>query len=114
LTESPGRTQRWTRSPDVAVVDHGERVVVLDLSDPTVARPLVLEGPAAAIWHALDDPGTTEQVTARVAADFGLPAAEVSADVETFLALLASRRLARIERAPRSDRHKGEDGVDDA
>jgi hypothetical protein len=93
----------WRRSADLAVVDHGDRVVVLALSQPATARPLVMEGPAAAIWHALDEPGTTAQVAARVAADFGFPAAEVRRDVETFLALLAARSLVLMERVPRSD-----------
>ena len=93
--DGPGET--WVRSPDVAVVDHGQRVVVLDLSQPTTARPLVMEGPAASIWHALDQPGTRADIVARVAADFGLPATEVRHDVETFLSLLAEQGLARIE-----------------
>jgi hypothetical protein len=84
------------------VVDHGDRVVVLPLAEPTTARPLVMEGSAVAIWHALDEPGTTAQVVARVAADFGFPAAEVRGDVETFLGLLAARDLVLIERDPRS------------
>ena len=75
----------WRRSPDVAVVDDVTRVVVLGLADPATARPLVMEGPAAAIWHALDQPGTTAQVVQRVAADFGLPATEVESDVTAFL-----------------------------
>ena len=82
MTDEPSL---WRRSPDVAVVDRGARVVVLSLADPATARPLVLEGPAAAIWHALDEPGTTAQVAERVAADFGLPAAEVGTDVATFI-----------------------------
>ncbi|WP_195908193.1 PqqD family protein [Nostocoides sp. HKS02] len=84
----------WHRSPDVAVVDHGERVVVLDLQDPQTARPLVMEGSAAAIWHALAEPRTTDQVVAAVALDFGLPATEVAADVRSFLTTLSERGLA--------------------
>jgi hypothetical protein len=99
--------QRWARSEDVAVVASDERVVVLDLSDPATARPLVMEGPGAAIWRALDEPGTTAEVSARVAADFGIPAAEVRADVESFLSLLEAQGLVRIERLPRSDGRGG-------
>lgn len=83
----------WRRSPDVAVVDGDTRVVVLGLADPATARPLVMEGPAAAIWHALQDPGTTAQVIERVASDFGLPATEVEADVTAFIVELRRRRL---------------------
>jgi hypothetical protein len=91
LTEHP---PLWTRSTEVAVVDHGARVVVLDLSALQTAHPLVMEGPAAAIWHALSEPRTAQQVTAAVAADFGLPATEVEADVVAFLDTLRERGLA--------------------
>lgn len=83
----------WRRSPDVAVVDGDTRVVVLGLADPATARPLVMEGPAAAIWHALAEPGTTAQVVQRVASDFGLLATEVETDVTTFIVELRRRRL---------------------
>lgn len=86
---------RWHRSPDVAVVDHGSRVVVLALTDPAAARPLVLQGPAAAVWHALDEPRTTADVVSHVTADVGIPAAEVEHDVATFLSELAARGLIR-------------------
>lgn len=75
------------------MVDGDTRVVVLGLADPATARPLVMEGPAAAIWHALQDPGTTAQVIERVAGDFGLPATEVEADVTAFIVELRRRRL---------------------
>ena len=84
----------WRRSPDVAVVDHGERVVVLDLHDPQTASPLVMEGSAAAIWRAWAEPRTTDLVVAAVALDFGLPATEVAADVRSFLTTLRDRGLA--------------------
>jgi hypothetical protein len=96
-------SQRWRRSPDLAVVDHGERVVVLAQSEPATARPLVLEGPAVTIWRALDEPGTTSEVVARVAADSGFPAAEVRRDVEAFLERLDVIGLVLMERVPRSD-----------
>lgn len=93
----------WTRSADAAVVDHGARVVVLDLSTLQSATPLVMEGPAAAIWHALSQPRTAEQVSAAVAADFGLPATEVEADVIAFLAILRERGLAAARPTPEPD-----------
>jgi hypothetical protein len=83
----------WTRSPEVAVVESPGRVVVLALAHPTTARPLVMEGPAAAIWHALAEPATVAQVAELVAADFGVPATEVDGDVATFVADLESRGL---------------------
>lgn len=93
----------WTRSTDAAVVDQGARVVVLDLGTLKSARPLVMEGPAAAIWHALSQPRTAEQVSAAVAVDFGLPATEVEADVIAFLALLQERGLAAARPTPEPD-----------
>ncbi|HET8765970.1 MAG TPA: PqqD family protein [Pedococcus sp.] len=84
---------RWRRCPEVAVVDRGSRVVVLPLADPSAGRPLVLEGPAAAVWHALDEPGTSREVAGRVADAVGVPAAEVEADVAGFLLRLAAVRV---------------------
>ena len=83
----------WRRSPDVAVVDGDTRVVLLGLADPATATPLVLEGPAASVWHALAAPGTTAEVVQRVAADFGLPATEVEADVSAFIEDLRRKML---------------------
>ena len=94
------------------MVDRGDRVVLLALSEPATAGPLVMEGTAVAVWHALDEPGTTAQVAARVATDFGFPAAEVRRDVEMFLSLLSARGLVVMERVPRSD--PGGDSADDA
>lgn len=68
--------------------------MVLDLTTPETARPFVMEGSAYAIWRALDEPASTDQVVERVAADFGIPAAEVEPDVLAFLAELESRGLA--------------------
>lgn len=84
---------RWRRSPEVAVVDCGARVVVLPLADPAAGRPMVLEGPAAAVWHALDEPGTSSEVAGRVAEAVGVPPAEVEADVAGFLLRLAAVRV---------------------
>src|SRR5690349_5945574 len=53
---------RWARAADLAVVDSGDRVAVLDLSEVEAAVPLVMEGPAAAVWRALDRPRTTTEV----------------------------------------------------
>ncbi|MDR6862392.1 PqqD family protein [Phycicoccus sp. 3266] len=84
---------RWRRCAEVAVVDRGARVVVLPLADPATGRPMVLEGPAAAVWHALDEPGTSQEVARRVADAVGVPAAEVEADVAGFLLRLAAVRV---------------------
>ena len=92
----------WRRNPDVAVVESPGRVVVLDLTTPQTARPFVMEGSAYAIWQALDEPRPRRPVVERVAADFGIPAAEVEPDVLAFLAELESRGLAPRPRADRA------------
>ena len=74
-------------------MDRGARVVVLPLADPAAGRPMVLEGPAAAVWHALDEPGTSQEVASRVAEEVGVAAAEVEADVAAFLLRLAAVRV---------------------
>ena len=84
---------RWRRCPEVAVVDRGARVVVLPLADPSAGRPLVLEGPAAAVWHALDEPGTSREVAGRVADGVGLPTVRVEPDVAAFLLRLPAFRV---------------------
>ncbi|NYG07549.1 hypothetical protein BJ986_002036 [Phycicoccus badiiscoriae] len=88
----------WRLEPDLAVVESPGRVVVLDLTTPRTARPFVMEGSAHAIWQALDGRPTTDQLVARVAAAFGLPAADVEPDVLGFLAELESRGL--VSRVP--------------
>ena len=91
----------WRRHPDLAVVESPGRVVVLDLTTPATARPFVMEGSAHAVWQALDDQPTTDQVVQRVAADFGAPVGDVEPDVLAFLAELESRGLvARIPGDP--------------
>jgi hypothetical protein len=48
---SPHRAA-WTRAADVAFVDDGERVVLLDLSQPG-HRPQLLSGQACVVWRQL-------------------------------------------------------------
>jgi hypothetical protein len=83
----------WRRSPDVAVVDRGDRVVLLALADPATARPLVLEGPAAAIWRALEEARTAHGLVEAVASDVGLPATDIETDVLDFLRELSGHGL---------------------
>jgi len=82
----------WRHTEDVAVVDSGDRVAVLDLASLAVP-PRILEGSAAAIWRAVDGERTALQVVESVAKSFGAETAEIKADVVTFLASLASAGL---------------------
>ena len=77
---------------DVAVVDSGDRVVVLDLASLAVP-PRILEGSAAAIWRAVDGERTNSEVVGTVAKSSGVDAAEIEHDVTTFLASLATAGL---------------------
>ncbi len=65
---------------------------MLDLTSLAVP-PRILEGPAAAIWRAVDGENAASEVVASVAASFGVETAEIESDVVTFLASLASAGL---------------------
>ena len=52
----------WSRSPDVAFVDDGDRVVVLGLGEPSVSRPSLLSAEAADVWRRLERPLTAREV----------------------------------------------------
>jgi len=82
----------WRHRGEVAAVDSGDRVAVLDLTSLAVP-PRILEGPAAAIWRAVDGERATPEVAQAVAQSFGVEAAEIEADVLAFLASLSSAGL---------------------
>ena len=86
-----------TRRDDVAWVDSGDRIVALPLSpdsDLQLAHPAALTGSAALIWEWLEEPVTRTQLTARATEAAGVAhAADVVAQVETFLAQLSESRL---------------------
>jgi hypothetical protein len=87
----------WRHQGDLAVVDSGDRVVVLDLASLAVP-PQILEGSAAAIWRAVDGERATPEVVDSVAESFGVEAAEIEHDVTTFLASLATAGLLEASR----------------
>jgi Coenzyme PQQ synthesis protein D (PqqD) len=62
--------------------------------------PFVLAGPGAAIWLALTDGGTLDEVTRRVADDVGSPVEVVAADVAAFVAGLVEAGLVVQRPAP--------------
>lgn len=90
-------TPVWRQRPTVAAVGDADRTVLLDLDDPA-HPPRILRGPAAAVWRAVDGRRTTAAICAHVAEGFGLPAAEVTPDVEAFLHQLAEGGL--VEEQP--------------
>jgi hypothetical protein len=82
-------TARYRRAPDVAWVESDDRVALLRLADPG-ADPVALEASAAAVWLAVEDGGSVDEVVARVAAAYAVEPVVVAADVERFLAELVS------------------------
>lgn len=84
----------WTQSPTIAQVPSQGRVAMIDL-DRLGDPPMVLEGTAASIWAAIDGHRSVAQVVDVVAAEYALPAEDIRADVEAFVADLAARGLVR-------------------
>jgi hypothetical protein len=72
------------RSPDVAWVDSGGRVVVLRVSahDPV---PLVLEGSAGETWRVLEQVSTVAELVLGVASRYGVDPSVVASDIEAFV-----------------------------
>ena len=85
------------RREDVAWVDSGDRIVALPLSpdaDEQLAQPAALTGSAALIWEWLEEPVTMTQLVARATEAAGMDAAaEVTGQVEAFVAQLTEARL---------------------
>jgi Coenzyme PQQ synthesis protein D (PqqD) len=84
--------ETWLREPDLAAVASEDRVVVLRLT-ALERPPLILEGSAAAIWAAVEQPRTLEEIAAVVAAGFGSAPADIARDVARFLGLLEAEGL---------------------
>jgi hypothetical protein len=94
MSDRPADTL-WCRSPDVAFVDDGERVVLLDLRGPANSRPQLLTGTAAAIWRVIAEPRPTAHIVGEVSSPAaGKAAHDVERDVVAFLNALTGARLA--------------------
>lgn len=85
-------TGTWRRSSDIAVVEHEDRIVALDLCRPA-DPPVVLDGTAGVIWHLLEGVETEARLVAVVARTFGRPEAEVATHVGAFLLQLEALGL---------------------
>jgi hypothetical protein len=88
---------QWVRASEIAVVDHGDRMVLLNLADLTRPLPQVLEGSGAMIWRALGDPGEPrpfDVIVGDVAGSYSVESDAVAEDVRTYLAGLQDRGLA--------------------
>jgi hypothetical protein len=78
-----------------------DHVAVLDLSDAR-GIPSVLDGPAFEVWTAVVEVGYegAERVIEHVAGRYGLPAAEIEADVTSFLQELVGLGLVTTSAEP--------------
>lgn len=74
----------WRRSPDVAVVEHEGRIVLLNLAAPA-AVPVVLDGTAAVLWRLLEEVDTEVRLTGAVAREFRVHPSSIRSDVHHFL-----------------------------
>ncbi|MEJ3404871.1 PqqD family protein [Rathayibacter sp. YIM 133350] len=87
-------TRAIRRSGDVAVVDSGDRLVLLDLAQLAKPEPIALEGTAREIWLEIPDAGIpVDAVVASLAARFEAPVRELRSDVEAFVNALVERGL---------------------
>jgi hypothetical protein len=69
-----------------------DAVVLLALDDPST-DPVALSGTGIAIWELLAAPRTVTEVAAALAPDFGLPAIEIRASVDAYVARLHAAGL---------------------
>ena len=82
----------WRRGGLVAEARTGGRgrVALLHLND---TQPVVLEGPAAAIWDLIDGQRSEQDILAELEATFEDVLGEMQVQAERFLASLEARRL---------------------
>ena len=82
----------WHHSCHVAQVrsESACRVALLHLD---ATQPVVLEGPAAAIWDLIDGQRSEKSILAELEATFEDQAGHMQAQVESFLAGLEAQRL---------------------
>ena len=83
-----------TISPQVAWVDRGETIWLLDLgaADPI---PIALTGSGAALWRLLPCASASE-LASRVALDFSVSVDVVSADVEIYVASMLDQGFVEV------------------
>lgn len=85
--------ERWERVPDTAWVGDTHRVIAARTSPPDADGPRVLEGAAAWVWVALDEPAAAAELATRAVSEGAPDTARV--DVATALESLRSAGLAR-------------------
>lgn len=85
----------WRKSPLVAEVahDHEDRVALLHLD---ADQPVVLEGPAARIWSAIDGFENEEKILEQLAAYYGEGVDVIAAHTSAFLDTLAGQGFVEL------------------
>lgn len=83
----------WRKRDDVAVVDSGDRVVVLNLSERASGVPRALEGTGGDIWRLIDGVRSDEELIRELSDSYRVSAATISADVRAFLSQLEQEGL---------------------
>jgi hypothetical protein len=84
--------ETWHRARDLAVVDRGDRVVILNLGRLSSA-PVVLKGTAAEVWRLIDDATSETRLLGAVARTFDVHPGLVRDDVRDFLRHLSDLGL---------------------
>ena len=94
---APSRTYRecWARADDVLWRATIDGVVVLV---PSADEPVVLGGPAAAVWHLLEHPTSLGVLCQRLTALYDVSASRIVADVAPLLDELDGRGVLRYSR----------------
>jgi Coenzyme PQQ synthesis protein D (PqqD) len=82
----------YAHSEDVAVVEDGDRVIVLDLNRLD-RSPNAFVGTAARIWQAIDGTQDEEHLVAHLADEFDTTPEEIADDVRGFLTQLLTLGL---------------------
>lgn len=90
----------WHHSPQVAFVDDGQRVVLLDLTSPTTARPQLLNTTAASIWRDLGEGRTVLDIVENLSLGATQPREAVIRDVFRFLRELEGAGIVRVDASP--------------
>jgi hypothetical protein len=82
----------WFHAPDIAFIAGKDRYVLLKLSEHASLQPLVLEGPAAAIWQAIDGKRSTQCIVDVVGTTYP-DSPSAAPDILRFLTLLRESGL---------------------
>lgn len=78
---------------EVAVVDSGDRVVVLDLAETASGVPRALEGSGGDIWRLIDGVRSDKELVGELSHSYNVGTEAISTDVIAFLEQLEHEGL---------------------